>query len=390
MLKRIILSCLFLTYLWNTVFAFSPNSILVNLPDHTALDLGPYTCISPEGDPMECGSITDYSGFIYDKHRHQMLMFGGGHSATFRDDIDTFNSVTLTWGSAYAPTPCKEMTTENLDSDKGAWITTNHPFSRHTYDLLVFADNTKHFLMLSSGGGKSYCDRASTWYPAGKVAHYNPDSQSWSYGASMRKTWSSYGAAEYDPLSGRVVIVDEHSLWTYDPVKRVAKKQLNYTKPIDMGYANNLVYYPPNGKMYYIARGNPTRVFEVRLNRRKWSRSTVTEVTGMAGNIPNSQESGWAYDATNQIIGGGVRDGRFYAYSPRTNIWTSHVIQTDPPGSSVGTLAFHALDYDPVNNVFIFITDRDSGRRTWAYRYAKDPSPSSPDTTLPHVQIGTQ
>jgi hypothetical protein len=92
----------------------------------------------------------------------------------------------------------------------------------------------------------------------------------------------------------------------------------------------------------------------------------------MAGNIPASQESGWAYDAANQIIGGGIQDGLFYAYSPLTNTWTSNVMQTDPPGSSVGTLAFHALDYDPINNVFIFITDGDSGRRTWAYRYAKD------------------
>ena len=372
MIKQTILLFFLLLYFFNIVFAFSLNSILVSLSDNMALDLGTYTCIPPEGDPIECGTITDYSGFIYDKHRHQMLMFGGGHAATFRDDIDTLNYASLTWRSAYTSTPCREMTTENLDSDKGSWITTNHPFSRHTYDLLVFTDNTKHFLLLSPGSGKSYCDHASTWYPSGRVAHYNPDSQSWSYGATMHKTWSSYGAAEYDPLSGMVVIVDNHSLWTYDPVNRAAEKRLSHTKPMDMGYANNLVYYPPNDNMYYIARGSPTKVFEVRLNRRKWSRSTVTEVTGMEGNIPASQESGWAYDAANQIIGGGIQEGLFYAYSPLTNTWTSNVMQTDPPGRSVGTLAFHALAYDPINNVFIFITDRDSGRRTWAYRYAKD------------------
>ena len=37
------------------------------------------------------------------------------------------------------------------------------------------------------------------------------------------------------------------------------------------------------------------------------------------------------------------------------------------PSGTIGTQAFHAIDYDPVNNVFVFITE---ARRTWAYRYA--------------------
>jgi hypothetical protein len=37
-------------------------------------------------------------------------------------------------------------------------------------------------------------------------------------------------------------------------------------------------------------------------------------------------------------------------------------------GGAVGSMAFHALGYDPVNNVFVFVTDYPSGRHTWAYR----------------------
>jgi uncharacterized repeat protein (TIGR01451 family) len=95
----------------------------------------------------------------------------------------------------------------------------------------------------------------------------------------------------------------------------------------------------------------------------------------MTGEVPDSQESGWAYDARNQIIGGGIRDGIFFAFDPLDHSWTSRVIQVQAPGEQVGTQAFHALDYDPVSNVFIFITEYSSGRRTWAYRYATgDPS----------------
>jgi hypothetical protein len=32
-------------------------------------------------------------------------------------------------------------------------------------------------------------------------------------------------------------------------------------------------------------------------------------------------------------------------------------------------MAFHCIDYDPIDNVFIFLTDAKSGAHTWAYRH---------------------
>ena len=49
----------------------------------------------------------------------------------------------------------------------------------------------------------------------------------------------------------------------------------------------------------------------------------------------------------------------------RLQVWTSHPITK---GGSPGTQAFHAIAYDPVDNVFVFVTDYNSGRHTWAYR----------------------
>ena len=97
---------------------------------------------------------------------------------------------------------------------------------------------------------------------------------------------------------------------------------------------------------------------------------------------PSSAQTGWAYDAVNQIIGGGVNKGTFYAYDPATRTWTSRTIQPRTSGS-IGTVAFHALDYDPVNNVYVFVTDKASGRRTWVYRYAGGPPPPVPPPGVP-------
>ena len=46
---------------------------------------------------------------------------------------------------------------------------------------------------------------------------------------------------------------------------------------------------------------------------------------------------------------------------------------SSPSGKSIGTVAFHALKYDPVDNVFLFLTDYRSGWRMWAYRYTQSP-----------------
>jgi hypothetical protein len=135
-----------------------------------------------------------------------------------------------------------------------------------------------------------------------------------------------------------------------------------------MGYANNLVYFPPNQRMYFIARGAPTRVWEVTLDRANWAASTVLEMA-TTGTGFDSEESGFAYDSWNHVIGGGVAGGVFQAFDPATARWTSAVMQVQGGGPAIGAQAFHALEFDPVDGVFVFLTGYDSGSRMWAYRY---------------------
>jgi hypothetical protein len=132
------------------------------------------------------------------------------------------------------------------------------------------------------------------------------------------------------------------------------------------GYSNNLVYYPPNQKMYYIQRGMTTNVTEIELNRTNWS-ATTPKMVSTSG--PASEESGWAYDNRNQVIGGGVLDGKISIYDPMTNTWSvqTMTMQSDHGATSIGSMpsSSHALDFDSNEGVFIFF----AGGRTWAYRY---------------------
>ena len=117
--------------------------------------------------------------------------------------------------------------------------------------------------------------------------------------------------------------------------------------------------------------GSPVRVWAVTPNRSSWGNSTIAELTSMSGAPNIGQETGWAYDSVNHLIGGGVQNGHIFMFDPTGNSgngsWVDRTMV--PSAGSIGTLAFHALDFDGLNGVYLFITDLASGRHTWAYRY---------------------
>lgn len=374
--------------------AGAQNATLMAIPTNTALDLGEYGCDQPVDDSYYCESITDYSGFVYDTTHHRFVMFGGGHAATFRDDLSMFDFATLKWSSAYPSTLCADMTLGNMDKPLMRWSTTGHPFSRHTYDLNVVAENTGEFLVLAGTNGRGFCTPeidpgtgSDPFYLPKKYTAYDLSASAWHI-EDRETPWDGLASAEYDPVSGKVVILSAYGLWILDPATHTTIQALDqFSNPLatDLGYANNLTYYPPNQRLYYFARGNPTLVFEVQLNRSDWSASTVTPLPTPA-NAPDSEGSGWVYDTVNGLIGGGVRDGVFHAYNPVNNTWASRtmVVQSSQGTAPIGTQAFHAIGFDPVDGVYVFITDGASGRHTWAYRYGGTvATPMPPPTFAP-------
>jgi hypothetical protein len=358
------------------------NSTLMAIPANTALDLGLFEPEQPAGG-SSARSVTDFSGFAYDPLGHQMLLFGGGHSATHTDAVYSFNFETLTWDALYTPVPYAFYKAENYDPTYVAWINRTNPpmtpLARHTYDSLVVPGMRGTLLMFSRGSASGYGVGAavmgSGYVTSAYLPEYNTATRTWRWindGPTFAPSASSGAAAsEYDPLSGKVIVINGSGLWTYDPDTTKTTAVLSYSK--EMGYSNNVVYFPPNQKMYYMARGTPGRVFEVTLDRTNWSNSTVVEVTGMIGtpDWPYETNSGWAYDSVNRVIGGSVTDGQFRAYDPLTKTWTTTtMIPSSAQGNTIGTTRFQALNYDPVDGVYIFIATGSGGAHTWAYRHA--------------------
>jgi len=97
------------------------------------------------------------------------------------------------------------------------------------------------------------------------------------------------------------------------------------------------------------------------LDRTNLARSKLV-VPKVSGSCPPS-ECGFDYDAKNHVIGGGVKDNRFYVFDPAGRAWNSKVIQ----GARPGTMTFHCLAYNPVDDVYVFIANN----QTWAYRWKR-------------------
>jgi hypothetical protein len=259
-----------------------------------------------------------------------MLMFGGGHAATPRTDIDAFDldpprGRPLTWVPLYPSTPAAAMTSVNQDKDRGSWKSSGHPMARHSYDMAAVMEvgSRKQFILLSSLAGT----------PPGvgaRIAHYDLEAKQWAYSAVRADDYWYYAAASaVDPVSKRILIVglstdaNPGRVWLYDPVTETVATGPGV--PDEVGYGNNLVYFPPNDKFYLMAQGSPTQVYEITIDRTNLSVSSVVLVPG-TGAAPTTDEAGWAYDARNRVIGGGIKDGRFHTYDPLANRWTTSVM----------------------------------------------------------------
>jgi hypothetical protein len=335
---------------------------LLELPPNTARDLGTFAW----RDATDV-SITDYSGLAYDALGRRVCIFGGGHGPYQSTDIRAFDLGTLQWSSLYPPTPRSAMNVANGDSDFGRWRSTNQPYARHSYNMSLVVD--RRFYLMMQMGLPDYLDGpAPPW--GGRVCWYDFSKGAWSYSSipGSQTPWFYASAAALDPASGVILVVGPNpqggtgNVWVYRP----SSDSIATGPPIpDVGYALELVYYPPNDRFY--ALQSDGRVWEIAFNRGNYGATTISPLRTSGTLPPASSACGYAFDAANGIIGGNVVNGRFHAFDPISQAWRTTAMQTLPGTPGVPNQVFHCLEFDPASGCFVFLSAPDA--RTWAYRY---------------------
>jgi hypothetical protein len=246
--------------------------------------------------------------------------------------------------------------------------------SAHVYDELGFAPDQNAFVLLGRMFTAGYCNQVGNDV-SGPVAHFDIVAGTWSFsvGAQGANDSTNIPATEFDPISRKFVIFGRQGLDLYDPATRT---QATFVSTFTggtlktstgsnasfsaLGYANQLVYSAPDDTFYFFARGSPVVVYALKLNRTDPKLSTLDKLAS-TGPTSSASEPGYAYDSRNHVIGGAVSANVFYAFDPATAAWSQHPIQGGLPGDE----SFHAVGYDPVNNVFVFLSAQ---HETWAFR----------------------
>ncbi len=342
-----------------------PKSSLATLAANTARNLGPY----PSGE-IGGRNITDFSGIAYDRAGKRMCLFGGGHGPSQETDIRIFDLTTSQWSSLYPPTPRSAMTLANGDSNYGRWISTNQPYARHSYNMSLVVG--RRFYLFTPYGQADHLDGPGPPY-GGRICWYDFDAKNWSYSqyTSGQTPWAIYAAAVLDPVSGKVIIAGlsapagPGSLWIYDPASDSFLTGSPF--PSAVGYAHDLVYFPPDDS-FYVLQSNG-RVWRLTVNRANLAFSSVAALA-VTGTPPAAgPRCGFAYDSINKIIGGNVTNGTFYAFDPASRAWSAKAMQVEGGSIGIPNQTFHCLEFDADSGCFIFLNDA-TNPTTWGYRYA--------------------
>jgi hypothetical protein len=120
-----------------------PNPKLAALPEATWVKVAPQVPAHP--------GIMYYSGAVFNPDANCLMLFGGGHNAYWGNEVWKLEMSTLKWTRMYEPTKYGK-----LNNDKGCVEGDDKPYTRHSYDHMVYVPTTREMLMWGGFGPTCY------------------------------------------------------------------------------------------------------------------------------------------------------------------------------------------------------------------------------------------
>ncbi len=121
-------------------------------PPRWAANLPPNRWIRIAERPPAHRGILAFSGAALDPERGLYFVFGGGHADYRGNEVLVLNLRTLRWRRAYEPDAPSRYTPDNLDHRKGKLKDSPRPYSRHTYQQILFVPQLTGMLVWSGCG----------------------------------------------------------------------------------------------------------------------------------------------------------------------------------------------------------------------------------------------
>lgn len=283
---------------------------------------------APGGDPE--GVIDAFSGGTFDTRRNRLMVWGGGHTDYAGNEVYAFDVASGKWSRLTNPT--------------------STPSSVHTYDQVEYLPNQDMFF--AAGGSR---------WPGGEVVPdtwlFNLNTNAWVHGGLMPSTaddfWYYNMTSDYDPLSGRTIMVGLNRSGSYDPASRTWSLTGE-----GHGWALGLTGALDTKRRRYVevGRGN-VYSYSAGSNGALGTRQTLSTSGPQA--IVGCGAPGFVYDPVSDRFVGWCGGNAVYTLNLDTLAWTQHAATNgvnpgDPYTRSRpywGT--FGRFDYMPAHNAFI-------------------------------------
>jgi hypothetical protein len=298
-----------------------------------------------------CSAITGaWSSGAFDTKRNRLIVFGGGHTDYYGNELYALNLANQT--ISRLNDPGLPIATSCTDAIAGG----AQPNSRHTYDGLEYMENVDRLYVysgaLACSNGDAHSDTWTFDFATMKWQKMNPTGPVPLANVGM--------LTAYDPSSGRVFLHDRQHLYAYsfatNSYTRIS------TSAVAVGWSMSATIDPKRKLFILIGQdedgaGGAGRVYVYDISstttgvRSTWSTTGATNIVSQAG-------PGLAYDPVHDRIVGWNGGSTVYSLNMDTKQWTS-VSATGGPsgGSALGNGTYGRWRYSPTSGAFVLVNE---------------------------------
>jgi hypothetical protein len=284
--------------------------------------------------------IIAWNGGVADIKRNRLIIWGGGHSDYFGNEIYALDLRRLKMERLTDPSPVS-----NVNSCPESY-SDGRPSARHTYNGLVQVPEED--AMFSFGGSKSNCGSMSD-----KIWKLNLSNLTWTLMEPHRGDSFSYSpgiSADYDPNTHDVFFSDTEHFFRYNPASNTVKR-LSELHGVDYHQTGAI---DPERKIFLMI-GYPRQFWVIDIGPR--STYTIQDWSKLVRGcepLLNVPAPGLAFDTMQHVIVGWAGGDSVYLFDPDRKSCTE---KSFPGGPSIAQPkgSYGRFRYFPALNIFAIV-----------------------------------
>jgi len=297
---------------------------------------------APQGNPADV--VVAWGGGTVDTRRNRLLIWGGGHSDYWGNEMYAVDLPTMSVQRIVEPSPVTSM------SSCASALPDGTPVSRHTYNGLAYIDYAD--LFFSVNGAMTPCGYLdpATWF-------FDFGAKKWTLKVASSPSSSYDTMAVYDASTKTVYVKDQTNFYAYSPQTNQYSQLNGAEMPIDYHLSATI----DSKRRKFVMIGNGVQVIDLATNK-----MTAMSTSNTPDFVTSEEAPGVAYDTVNDRIVAWHGGSNVYTLNMDTGAWTQVAVNAGPTAAAPQQGTFGRWGYVPQYGVFVLVNDID--QNAWVFR----------------------